>query len=355
MFIKLKIVFLLLFIASCAKNEEIRVQDSKAPLSLKEITSWEISNPGVIPNPHYSGVLADGSLIVIDGSLNTINHFDASGDLIRVFGGAGRGPEEYIRITHAVVNPDGRVAVADLNNASIKIQDLFENTVASANLDIGWHTRLSWISEGLIITNNPFRISNDSPGDILMRIFDPETGLKKQFMHLELELEEIPPAQISCTFCPFRFLDDFTFFTSPRDTSYRIYKMDPSTQETALFTRPGVPAVKLSEAEREEWRNQRIQASQLTGVALDQEPPTHKRRFIDFFPDHAGRLWALLNVSENEPLRFDIFSPRAEYLGSLEAPAEAKSIEFVSDDLILFRYRSDNPDLWRAGLYRIIK
>lgn len=349
-----KLIFLLLFISACANNEEIRVSDSHSSLSLKELTLWEINSPEVIPNPYYSGILADESLIVIDRSLNTINHFDSSGNLIRSFGGAGRGPGEYSRITHAAVNPDGRVAVADLTNARITIQDVVDNTAVSVDLDNGWHTRLNWISEGLIITNSPFRFGIEHPGDILMRIYNPVNGSKKQFMHLELELEDPPPDQISCTFCEFRFQDDFTFFTTPKDTSYRIYKMDPETNDITLFTRPGVPAVKLTESEREEWRNERLQASQLTGLTLDEEPPpTHKGRFIDFFPDHAERLWALMNVSQNEQLRFDIFSSQAEYIGTLEAPEEAESIEFVSGNLILFRYRSDDPDLWKAGLYQI--
>ncbi|REL37784.1 hypothetical protein DYD21_08365 [Rhodohalobacter sp. SW132] len=346
------------FVAACAKSEGERAQDSEAPLSLREVTSWEINSPEAIPNPSYPGVLADGSLIVIDRSLNTINHFDANGDLIQTFGGMGRGPGEYSTITYAAVNPDGRVAVADVTNARITIQDVVEDTVVSFDLDNGWHTRLSWISEGLIITNNPFRVGAESrgdsiPGDIIMRRYDPVSGSKEQFFHLELELQDLPPDQISCTFCEFRFMDDFTFFTSPPDTSYRIYKMDPSTQETTLFTRPGVPAVRLTESEQEEWRDERVRASEMTGVALDEEPPTHKRRFVDYFSDHAGRLWALVNVPQNEQLRFDIFSPNAEYIGSLEIPEEAESVEFISGDQILFKYRSDDPDLWKAGLYQI--
>ena len=354
----IKIILLLAIVSSCAKSEGERAQDSEAPLSLREVASWEINSPEVIPNPYYSGILADGSLIVIDISLNTINHFDINGHLNQSFGGAGRGPGEYSRITHAAVNPDGRVAVADLTNARITIQDVVEDTVVSFDLDNGWHTRLSWISEGLIITNNPFRVGAESrgdsvPGDIIMRTYDSENESKKQFFHLELELQDVPPDQISCTFCEFRFIDDFTFFTSPPDTSYRIFKMNPSTQEKTLFTRPGVPAVRLTESEQEEWRDERARASEMTGVALDEEPPTHKRRFIDYFPDHAGRLWAFMNVSQNEQLRFDIFSPTAEYIGSLEIQAEVESIEFISGDLILFRYKSDDPDLWKAGLYQI--
>lgn len=251
-----KMLLFLVFITSCVYNEDVKVTHTSASLSLDELTTWEINSPDIIPNPYYTGVLTDGSLIVIDRSLNTINHFDANGDLIQTFGGTGRGPGEYSTITHSVVNPDGRVAVADVKNARITILNTVDDTVVSIDLDNGWHTRLSWISEGLIITNNPFWVGAESrgdsiPGDIIMRIYDPVTGLKEQFFHLELELEDLPPEQISCTFCDFRFMDDFTFFTSPQDTSYRIYKVDPETHETTLYTRSGVPAVRLTESELE--------------------------------------------------------------------------------------------------------
>lgn len=360
MIIDKKIMLILLLLTSCVNNEDVRVTDSTAPLSLTELSSWEINSPEIIPNPYSSGVLADGSLIVIDQALNTINHFDANGHLIQSFGGEGRGPGEYTRITHAVVNPNGQVAIADLSNARITIQDVNNNTLESTDFETGWNTKLKWVTEGLIITNNPFRIGNEYtgdgiPGDIIMRKYDPVTGLKEQFFHLELELEDLPPDQISCTFCKFRFTDDLTFFTSPQDTSYRIYKMDPSTHETTLFTRPGVPAVRLTESEREEWRNERLQASESIGITMEEEPPTHKQRFIDYFPDYKGRLWALVNVQENEQLKYDIFSPNAEYVGSLEIPAEAESIEFFYDDLILFRYKSDDPDVWKGSLFQIVE
>lgn len=354
------LILLTVIFVSCGKNQKTEVEDYDASVQLTELTAWEIDVPHIIPHPYYSGVLDDGSLIVIDISLNTINHFDASGNLIEIFGGPGRGPGEYSSITHASVNPDGQVAVADLRNARITIQDVNSNTLESTDLDIGWHTRLSWISEGLIITNNPFRIGNESrgdrvPGDIIMRMYDPVTGSKEQFFHLELELEDLPPEQISCTFCEFRFNENFTFFTSPEDTSYRIYEMDPETRETTLFTRPGLPAVKLTDKEREEWREEMLQASSAAGLSMDEEPPVYKWRFVDFFPDHLGRLWAQVNVSEGGPsIRFDIFSPDAEYIGFLDGPEGAVSVEFISGDEILIKHESDNLDLWKAVLYKII-
>lgn len=63
-----------------------------------------------------------------------------------------------------------------------------------------------------------------------------------------------------------------------------------------------------------------MRESQITGIPVEElEIPTHKRRFIDFFPDHKGRLWALLHTQEGDPFRFDLFSSKAEYIGSLYA------------------------------------
>ncbi len=350
------VCLIVICVLSCGNKAESRSENTDAPIRLKQITSWEINAPEIIPHPYQAGVLDDGSLILIDWSLNTINHFDQNGRLIRILGGAGHGPGEYGRMTHVAVHPDGRVAVADLKNVQITIQNVYDTGLAFVRLDAGWHTRLSWVSSGLIITNSPFRIGGTSPGDILMRIYNPDTEIKKQFMHLQLALEDPPPDQISCTFCDFRFQDDLSFFTSPQDTSYRIYKVDPTIGDTILFSRSGVPAIALTEAEREEWQNQKRQMMPFPELSMEGElkPPEYKERFRFYFPDHKGRLWALMNVPEGRPLHFDVFSGDGVYLGSVNVPEEVKSVPFVSGDQILFRHHSDDPDLWKGGLYRII-
>ena len=212
----------------------------------------------------------------------------------------------------------------------------------------GWNPQLTWIKDGLVITNYPFEIMSKHPGDILMHFYNAETRLKEQFLHLELESDR-PPDQISCTFCDFKFQDDLTFFTTPQDTSYRIFRKNPTTKTVKVFTRSGGAPVKHSDSEIKALKERAVR---LVGNE-NYTPPTHKVRILDFFPDHEGRLWVLMNVYEGDTLYFDLFSPEAEYIGSIDMPDGAESIEFVSSDQVLFRYRSDDLDIWEAGLYMI--
>lgn len=359
--INIKYISLILFIVTfcgCDSQEAQRIatENLYADIQISPIHEWIIQLPEAVPNPRFSGVLSDTNLVLVDRSLHTINLFDNTGKLIKKLGGTGRGPGEFSEITYATINPDGKVAVADNNNARFTIINLLKDSLIIEPYDIGWHTRLFWTSDHLIISNNPFKEGADHPGDVFIRSFDPSSGEKDHVFHLELEWgDHISEEQISCTFCEHRFMNDKSFFTSPQDTSYRIYKVNPTTDETILFTRIGIPAVKYTEDEREELKHQRRSAHQITGLNLDNDNiPTHKQRFIDFFPDTKGRLWTLLNPTEGEPPTFDIFSYDAEYIGSIHAPDRVQNVQFVPDKYILFNFESDDPDVWKGTLYQII-
>jgi len=352
------VLLLVIFISSCqsdTKNSEL-IKNLATPVKLSMVNEWEIKSPEIIPNPGFFGALQDTTLILVDQSLNTINHFHKNGAFIRSFGGSGRGPGEFLNITHVAINTNGLVAVADINNARLSITDVYNETTSTHQIDSGWHTRLHWVSDKLVISNYPFKMGGTNPGDIFMRLFNPVTGEKNPFYHLDFEGEDDPfQGEISCTFCEHRFRNDQSFFTSPQDTSYRIYKVDPNTDETVLFTRSGVSAVKYSEQEREELQDQRQRAQQLTGLdSSGDDIPTHKRRFIDFFPDNEDRLWALVNPIDGEIPTFDLFSPDAEYIGSIKAPDRVQNVQFVSDNYILFSYESDDTDIWKGALYQIL-
>lgn len=102
------------------------------------------------------------------------------------------------------IHPEGRIVAADITNRRITIVDLFAETVSSKDLEPGWHTRLTWVLNEVVISNHPFRIGQSNPGDIIMRSLNLETGEKQEFYHLELEMEDAPLEQISCTFYEFR-------------------------------------------------------------------------------------------------------------------------------------------------------
>lgn len=353
----LRIIFSMLtaiFVLSCSSPSGEASAEMDAGVEWVKMHSWELDDPEIFPYPRFFGVTDRNELIVIDQSLLTISLVDENGDLKRSFGGRGEGPGEFSQITHAAVHPDGRVAVADNGNARITIINTETGSIQSHSYEPGWHTRLQWVGDELVLSNNPFRIGESHPGDVIFRKIDTETGEKEEIMHLELELSDPPFEQISCTFCAFRFRSDFSFYTSPQDTSYRVFRVDPDTGDEQLFTRRGVPAVELSPAEREQLAERNRQAGASVGMSSDgYTPPTHHRRFVDFFPDEQGRLWTLLNTGGENPLRFDIFSGEGDYIGSTTAPEQTAEISYAGDNRILIRYSSDDPEVWKAELFRV--
>ena len=121
------VLLLVIFISSCqsdTKNSEL-IKNLATPVKLSMVNEWEIKSPEIIPNPGFFGALQDTTLILVDQSLNTINHFHKNGAFIRSFGGSGRGPGEFLNITHVAINTNGLVAVADINNARLSITDVY--------------------------------------------------------------------------------------------------------------------------------------------------------------------------------------------------------------------------------------
>ncbi|NGP89934.1 hypothetical protein [Fodinibius halophilus] len=351
------ILFIILFSGCNSKSENATPTDQfDTKIQLTLINEWKINSPAVVPDPRSAGViLKDTSLVLADYSLNTINRFDKQGSLLQTLGGTGRGPAEFTNITDAAINSNGKVAVADLNNARFTILNIFGDSLDIESLDPGWHTRLHWVANQLVITNNPFKEGASNPSDIFMRLYDPESGEKEAFFQMELEWgDSVPDDQKSCTFCGLHFMKDLVFFTSPQDTSYRIYKINPQTNETLLFTRSGIPAVTYTDKEIKELKNEKQRMHQITGLNSKDKIPTHKPRFIDFFPDQKGRLWALLTPSEAEAPVFDIFSQDATYIGSLRAPQGTLSARYIPNHYILFIYKTEDPDIWKGGLYKFL-
>lgn len=239
-----------LSVMACSQEQAGSAENIAAEISLEKIHEWEIQNPDVLPFPRFAGVLEDGSLVILDNALHTINHFDENGDVINSFGGVGNGPGEFAQLTTAAIIPDGRVAVADISNARVTITNVYDGTHTFSDLNPGWNTQLSWVDDGLMVSAHPFSKMGTDPGDIFIWLLDPETGEMDDVYQMELEMEDRPYEQISCTFCAFKFQNDGSFFTTPQDTSYRAFRINPATGEETLFTRPESKPVALPKARK---------------------------------------------------------------------------------------------------------
>lgn len=349
-------LFLLLPVAMSCEKQPGAADFKPANIKLELIKEWNLSKPELIPDPAHMGFLKDTSIVFVDRSLYHTVHFSGGGELISTLGGRGRGPGEFQSMNDVAVHPEGYVAIADLNSARITITHVYTNDVIYLDLDVGWSTRLSWQNDKLFITNSPFRLGAESEpgrGDVLIRYYDLNKKEKIELKRLVLYYDA-PEDQISCTFCNFSFSETMHFYTAPRDTSYRVFRVHPFTDERQLYTRAGAPLVRYTEEERETIRQQRQRAGAMQGSDLGSLPiPEFKRRVVNFFADHHNRVWVSIEVEQGEPALFDVFSKEGNYLGGIHAPHNAATLVYHYGDILVFRFDTENPDLWRGAAYRI--
>jgi len=335
--------------------------DTSLNLNFQKVHEWSISMPLVIPMPVYPQLLSDGSLVIVDHGLKTINHFDRAGNLISTTGGEGRGPGEYQSISAASIRDDGKVAVADISSAAITVSDMYSEERHRTNIDPGWNMALQWAGDQLIYSSHPFKIMGGNRGDIIMTQFDSELESSEQVMRLELQRDDPPEDQISCMFCRFWFRDDVTFFTTPNDQRYLLYQVDPETDEIYEVSLDNIMPVEYSDAERDQIEESRQEAADRVGLdAPDEAPPRFKRMIVDMFIDHKERLWVQRHSAEGTSTVFDLFDQDRQFLGSVMPPEGVMGVLSVSGNRVLFSVSSgwgpgEDPDTWSAEVYEIIE
>ena len=62
----------------------------------------------------------------------------------------------------------------------------------------------------------------------------------------------------------------------------------------------------------------------------------------------------ILYAEEGEIKKIDLFSRRADYLGTLDAPKNLKSIRYAGSGTIFVEFNTEDPDRWEGSLYRIV-
>jgi hypothetical protein len=312
----------------------------------------------VIPLPLDAQILADGTVVIVDRGLHTINHFDRDGNLISTFGGEGRGPGEYQNISAVAIRDDGKVAVADISSAAITVSDVYSEQRHRTRIDPGWSMALQWAGDSLVFSSHPFKIMGGNRGDIIFRQFDSSLESDQQFMRLELQRDDPPEDQISCMFCRFWFRKDLTFYTTPNDHRYLAYFVTPQTGESFKISREEIEPEEFSDQELEQIAEQRREASSRVGIELDtNDLPRFKRMIVDMFIDHKDRLWIQRHSTDGSSTVYDLFNRDREFLGSVTPPEGVGRILSVSGDRVLFSVSgADNdPDTWRAAVFEIVE
>lgn len=319
------------------------------PIGLELVHEWKIENVDLLPNPAFPKVMHDTTLVVLDRSLLSINHFTKSGELISTAGRNGRGPMEFLFMSAAAISRNGLVAITDTRNARLTIYNVYTGEAKYLDYDLGWYDQLQWVGEKLLITNSPFKI--DPPGSLSMRYYDTSDEEIHSLYKLELELEpEDPSGEFSCIFCFIRFDEDLNFYGAPPDTSYILNKMNPYTDDVMTIRRSGVPEISFTDKQVAQMK-----AEQMDLFGISSTPKKERRKIFNYYTDHKKRIWVLLNAERGELQQFDIFDRDGSYVMSLQEPDSASFLHDFTGEWLTFSVRNENPDIFKVKLYKIVE
>ncbi|MGB0384289.1 MAG: flippase activity-associated protein Agl23 [Ardenticatenaceae bacterium] len=124
-------------------------------------TAGQLEQPGTFWGPRDLAVDEAGNVYVTDTGNKRVQKFDAQGNFLLQFGGAGNGPGQLSEPVGVTVAPDGTIYVADTWN--LRIQSFSPEGEALQQIPVG-----AWVGQNLL--NKPFlAASNDR-----IWISDPE-------------------------------------------------------------------------------------------------------------------------------------------------------------------------------------
>lgn len=341
--------------SSVAQSDRDYTENQRS-IRFEKVHEWSITKPLVIPMPVKAQLLFDGTLVIADYALKTINHFDREGDLLATTGGEGRGPGEYQTISAVAIRDDGLLAVADISSAAITVSDVYSEQRYRTRIDPGWSMALQWAGDRLMYSSHPFKIMGGNRGDIIITQFDSDLQSGEQVMRLELQRDNPPEDQISCMFCRFWFRSDLTFYTKPGDQRYLIYHVDPETGHSSKISLENIEPVEYTDAERDQIIERRREAAARVGLEeSDEAAPRFKRMIVDMFIDHKERLWVQRHSEDGSSTVFDLFNKNREFLTTVRPPENTRGVMSTQGKRVLFSVGDvySDPDTWSAVVYEI--
>ena len=342
-----------LVLVSCEKSESIHAELT-ADIVLNFIQEWNINEVSVVPNPRHFGILNDTSLVIVDQSTRLITHFSSDSEFIQKFGGKGRGPGEYAGLDAVAINPNGYIGIADMANARLTITNIHTGHLLFFDFESGWNNQLFWVKDQLIMTNAPFRSGSRDSVVITMQYFDYAANTTTEIHSFNIPTNPNPSEFTWCIYCKHTLTDNMSYVVAPPDTTYKVVISEFKSSEMRILTRSGAPLVELTLEEKERVRVQRDRLSSMTGAPpMRSEIPQFRNRINNLFVDHRDRIWVSIEVSENEPALFDVFSTSGAYMGSVRLPDTSYELVYSKNDILLFSTGYTDETGWTGRAYRI--
>lgn len=306
----------------------------------------------------------DGRLVVADAGSATVRTYDPDGRLLRLLGGEGSGPGEFVRPSQVLIRDDGSVLVWD--DATFRVTE-FDPTGELAGVatfsreDIGKAVEPPlYPASGLLLSN----------GDLIVRLIFKTSDLPAGRFRPQAGALRVAADQSA--------IDTILFFRDTEQVSVRLPKgsfpvAPPLARRTTIAIQPnearlcigeqakpeilcfapeGQRVVVRWEAERipvrlddpapRSWRDSMTQlyAQKMTTEAADRilsqvAAPAEYPSYTDHVLDRAGYLWVKTPAVDgyDEVDRYLVFTPAGQRIGPVSVPP-VRILEIGDDYLV---------------------
>ena len=333
----------------------------------------DLAGTGSGPDHEFYGVsdgarLADGTLVLAEGSTNLIKYYAPDGRHLGSFGGEGEGPGEFLRIRSIDVLPGDTVIAYDGRNVRITKIGPDRRLVGETALTQQFITRVVALEPGVTLVG----IGSTEPVDSgdghqrwprhYVRLTDDGVVIDTVLVGLGSESVSLEGGAVDAV--PFLGKDTYVAVHDGE-----VYLGDSDSLEVRRYTPDGtlirqarVSGFDLGDGEvvsaaeaafREEMRPATRRINEMLPV------PTHRPAYADILVDPRGYVWTsehkgrFRNMLDAEPVAWQVFDPDGVWLGAVEAPGRLQVFE-IGDDYVFGLWR-DDIDVERPVLLRLTR
>ena len=307
---------------------------------------------------------SDGLLVVADAGSATVRTYDSEGKLLRLLGGEGGGPGEFVRPSQVRIRDDGSVVVWD--DATFRVTEFdptgeLERVATFSREDIGKAVEPPlYPASGLLLSNGDLIVRLISKtGDLPAGRFRPQTGALRVaadrsaidtilfFRDTEQVPVRLPKGSISVA--P-PLAPRTTIAVQPNEA--RLCIGEQAKPEILCFEPEGTRVVVRWKAERmpvrpadpalRSWRDsmtelyeQKMTAEDAGRILSQVSAPAEYPPYTDHVLDRAGYLWVKTPAVDGSAGvdRYLVFTPAGQQVGPVSVPP-VRILEIGDDYLV---------------------